>query len=912
MTAIFAALTFRAAGLWPVSLLALALLGLAVVAFYGPQARALRSPWHWLLPLLRGAALVALAASILRPVVSTEASPSEQGMVLILLDRSMSMGVTDRAAAGASVAQRVRRQQNVGEMIALGEAMGRIPREKRRRAAPVSAGAIDRLASLSEEIRRARREVEYARLSNRDAGEPQRRLDAVVGAFAVAAQSAADEASRRGVRGGVVEQLRRVAQSPGSDEREWYDAARTAIDRLRSDGERSQRILDEQLYREDAEVRRVCDELARLSRLELAWQLLSRGEQPLLRQLQGRTPYAAFSIGQQVAPLDAAPPANNEARDDEALAGDGAPDADQVPSDLTGGLRRALQQVGRQSLQAVVLVSDGRHVGSPPAIPAGLLPSGVPIFAVDAASEGTRDLAAAGVEMPESLFVGEELSVRVNVHSTYPDAAMLAGEATMGLDSGESVRSPLSIKERRVEPIELKATPRTPGLHRVTVTLPVQEGEATTANNRVERWVKVLAQRLRVLAVSGSPGWDYRYMRNALSRAPHVDLREALIVPGSSVLGISPREILDQDVVILADVARDALSLAQWDAISRLVHDRGGSVILVPGVTHLRQQWADHVMADLLPYDPRATKPIWRIWPGESAYYHAVPTREAEALRGLRLDDSPEDSRRRWNELPGFYQYMAIGELKPGTRMLLVERESQAPLLTESRVGNGRVLFMGTSETWRWRYKLGPRVQDRFWLQLVRHAADEPYALVSGRLSADVDRVVVRPGDAVRVRGRLTQRAGDTLPERLSMYVTQEGAYLRGGTLEPVGGSGSGRYAAVIADLTPGQYEVFVSGPTEDGIANDIGLPVRVEPDAEAELADVSGDRTFLQRLADASGGRCIDLAEMPALPAMLAEAREGRPRVREMSLWDSPLLFVFVLSCLAAEWALRKRVGLA
>lgn len=903
-----AALTFRATDLWPVSLLILALLGLAIVAFYAPQAKVLPRPWQWLLPLLRGSALVALGVSILRPVLSTRDPRVEPGTVLVLLDRSMSMGVTDRTLTAAGRLDWERRR-GISEAVELADATGLIPADERRRATPGDAEAVERLAALADEIRRARREAEYARLSGRDAADAQRRLDLVLSQFNLAARNAVDQATRSGARQDIVTQLQDLAREPRPDDRDWLASIQPAIDRLRGDGERAQRSIDEQRYQQDPEVRRACDELSRLSRVELAWKLLSDGSRSLLRRLDGNTPYVVYAIGQQAVPLDAVSTSDGS---DEAL-DPATPDAGDIASDLTGGLRRALQQAGRQSLQAVILVSDGRHVGAPPTIPAGLLPAGVPVFPVYAASPVTRDLALASVELPESVFLGEQLTIRITPHATYPDAARLVGDATVQLDSGESDRKAIHAKDRRLQPMELTITPRTPGLHKLTISLPLQEGEATTANNKVERYVKVLAQRLRVLAISGSPGWDYRYLRNALSRAPYIDLREALIVPGSSVLAVPPRDILEQDVVLLGDVARDALSLSQWDAISRLVQDRGGSVILVPGITHLRQQWSDHVMADLLPYDPRSSKPIWRIWPGESPYYHAIPSPQGEPLRALRLEDSVDLSRRRWNELPGFYQYMAIAELKAGTKVLMVERESLAPLLTERRVGTGRVLFLGMNETWRWRYKLGPRVQDRFWLQLVRHASDEPYALVSGRLSADVDRVMIRPGDPVRVRARLAQRpGGDDLPERVLAYIMQGGEYLRSATLESVGGSGTGRYATVIPDLAPGQYDVTVSGPPEDGMANDISLPVRVEPDAEAELADVSGDREFLQRLAEASGGRCIDLAEVPSLPGMLAEVRERQPRVRELSLWDSPLLFVFVLSCLAAEWALRKRVGLA
>ena len=51
---------------------------------------------------------------------------------------------------------------------------------------------------------------------------------------------------------------------------------------------------------------------------------------------------------------------------------------------------------------------------------------------------------------------------------------------------------------------------------------------------------------------------------------------------------------------------------------------------------------------------------------------------------------------------------------------------------------------------------------------------------------------------------------------------------------------------------------------------------------------------------------------QLAHLPEKLQQTKYDKPQLAEMSLWDSPYLFVFVLACLGAEWALRKRLGLA
>src|SRR5205814_1021048 len=75
---------WRGMEVWPVALLALGLAAGGVAIFYGQQGRVLGGVWRWLLPGLRASALVAIAISILRPVLIRAKSSEEQGAVVVL------------------------------------------------------------------------------------------------------------------------------------------------------------------------------------------------------------------------------------------------------------------------------------------------------------------------------------------------------------------------------------------------------------------------------------------------------------------------------------------------------------------------------------------------------------------------------------------------------------------------------------------------------------------------------------------------------------------------------------------------------------------------------------------------------------------------------------------------------------
>jgi hypothetical protein len=242
--------------------------------------------------------------------------------------------------------------------------------------------------------------------------------------------------------------------------------------------------------------------------------------------------------------------------------------------------------------------------------------------------------------------------------------------------------------------------------------------------------------------------------------------------------------------------------------------------------------------------------------------------------------------------------------LRPGTRVLLREAQARWPVLTEMRVGAGRAFFFAGDETWRGRYRVGGENFDRFWLQLVRYASEEPYFSVNDGFALDVDSVGAAPGQTVRVRARLPVRAGQPAPRSAEVDILRDGSIVERRSLALVG---SGRYAGTLA-LSAGDYELRL----RDAGGKPVAAPLHVEQTDEAELADVSGDAGMLSRIAEASGGELVRLDRVGRLADLLQQRDEAGTRHAELRLWDSPYLFLFVIACFSAEWALRKRYGLS
>ena len=135
--------------------------------------------------------------------------------------------------------------------------------------------------------------------------------------------------------------------------------------------------------------------------------------------------------------------------------------------------------------------------------------------------------------------------------------------------------------------------------------------------------------------------------------------------------------------------------------------------------------------------------------------------------------------------------------------------------------------------------------------------------------------------------------------------VLREGVTIRSQAI-PADPNSPTKWVGTLLGLPAGEYVLEARAADHT-----LQYPLHVGRQYDTELEDPSGDRAALERIAKASNGKVLSLEQLRELPSLLATvARE--PRRVTLALWDSAYLFVFVVACFAAEWALRKRFGLA
>ena len=242
----------------PIAIGVAALLLAAIVWLYPVQLRDVAWPWRGLLPILRGIIVVALVAALLKPVAVRSASSAERGSVLVLLDRSRSMSVTDNSRSPA-------------QLVALADSLQKLPAGRRTDVGSDLASALERIRTAAAAVKAALDDLDYARVSGREIDLRQSRVHRTYADYTEAAHTLTARAE--GVDPESDLHLRLAAiehQFPPSMRAKRGRRNYRPTFRGRSTQCNSIRMPATSSSTNRTDVRQACDEVAAMSRFDLA------------------------------------------------------------------------------------------------------------------------------------------------------------------------------------------------------------------------------------------------------------------------------------------------------------------------------------------------------------------------------------------------------------------------------------------------------------------------------------------------------------------------------------------------------------------------------------------------------------------------------------------------------------------
>lgn len=592
---------------------------------------------------------------------------------------------------------------------------------------------------------------------------------------------------------------------------------------------------------------------------------------------------------------------------------------------LGSGLRSALNSLRGTPPSAVVLFSDGVSTDGESLLSAArhARQRSVPLYAVVLGStEPVVDLDLHNVLVDDTAFVGEPAAF----------AFTLTGRGTAGrpahvelrnADTGEVLasRDVTMTEDGKPQRAEVTFTPQAVGELSLILEAAELPQEASTANNRETRRISVRDEKLKVLLVDSLPRWEYRQLKDLLSREKTVELKSVLIDsdPGyvqedrNALLDVpvTREELFEFDVVILGDVATTHLSASVLESLRAAVGERGRGLLLIAGPNHSPESFEGTPLEPVVPIDLAGVR---KPGPGETLIDEFRPELTAEARKGsalFRFADSERESQEVWDFLPGFHWSVDVGQIKPGaivyaTHPRKVSTRGGTPLIVTQRYGNGKVLFHGIDELWRWRFRTGDTYYGRYWVQALRYLAHGRTAAAEGSAELVADRKAYQSGDSVTLRVRfLNDRLVPAEKDGVQLVVEGAGDSQQRLTLAPLPEAPS-VFEGQLAHPGPGKYHAFIAAPTFPHAPPAADFEVRP---SERETRSLRADWGEMNQAAILTGGRAYTLATAGQLAA---DIPPGIPVPLEpespLKIWNHWSVLALFCGFLSLEWILRKR----
>jgi hypothetical protein len=525
-----------------------------------------------------------------------------------------------------------------------------------------------------------------------------------------------------------------------------------------------------------------------------------------------------------------------------------------VPA-VVARLRTAL--AGRVTLTEAGTGQEAVVVGMASAVDA--VRTGTPVSVVSLGAPPAVSIAA--VSATTRVVPGSVTEIRVAL-----DGAGVTGQTTSIVLEEDGVplrRREHAWKNDGFAEITLPYVAAAAGAHRVSIRTLPRPGGPRAAGSRADLLVMAVDRPARVAVLEARPSWPAGFARRALEGDDRFDVSSIVrLAKGvSSRAGEAPilqaQQLSRFDVLVVG--APEELRNDEVDAVWQFADRRGGTVVLLPDkapggayAARLPVKVTEHLLAE-----PRALDPS-RVMASEIVSLSSLP--------------------------PAGRAYAAL---------------DGAPVIVSWLVGDGRVIFSGALDAWR--YRADPKSEViRFWRdELLSAALAAPPAV-----SIDVDPAVVRPGGRTRVAVRLRRTefgdGGEVELPPVEAQVVDASGVREAVRLWP--GPEAGMFQGEVSASSAGIHSVRVetnraAAETSLVVAPDAGT---LDHTTRAMLADLP----LLTGGTAASADRLEPLIDrFAALPRPPA-----RTRVRPFRSAWIPWLFAALL---CGEWALRRRAGL-
>ena len=614
---------------------------------------------------------------------------------------------------------------------------------------------------------------------------------------------------------------------------------------------------------------------------------------------------------------------------------------DEQGTAVAESLVKMLQAKEGELPAAVVLVTDGqdnasRFTYSPQEVLQEAAEEckrlGVPLYIYGVGTSEGGSLQLKEVAAPETLFADDMVDVPVRwraqgfkrgtVTITLTLGGKQVGYKEVPAQAGDDLREVFSFVVPKGEASE----------DTKELVTKIQLKGNDTFKDTITRSLRVVDQKIKILYVENSPRWEYKFLQPALLRDKRVETDFLLInadpkvaKAGRPFLSEFPRSREDffgakYNLILLGDVPADYLGKEHQAWIREFVQE-GGGLVAIAGRQHMP---GDYVVRPLAGVNAENEMPLAEVLPVEfdkqkfgidvdtrTQEYPPTLTEEGQRMPMLRLGVTPEESLDVWQkQLPGFHWFYPVKKLRPAAVPLVVNPrarmgEEPMPIMASQFYGKGQVLFMGSDETWRWRWNYQDKYFVRFWGQVI-YQVGLPSLLGDNarRVQVALERSQATLGNNGLIYVRLlnkdhTPRTDKEVEATLDFLDAKDGKERTHKLMLTPMKDRPGEYRVLLPHDRKGRYELKVNNPEP------FTYSYRVEVPPGHELDDAGMAEKALRDLAETCGGRFYREEDLYRLPDDVAPRSVAYHDRQDVMLYPLGLaLFVLLIT---GEWLLRK-----
>ncbi len=550
-------------------------------------------------------------------------------------------------------------------------------------------------------------------------------------------------------------------------------------------------------------------------------------------------------------------------------------------------------------LSAVIYFGDGRDLSgrSPAAVEQAMAQKQVPLYAAAAGTAGEPyDIAILDVTAPPFAAKGSPVNVRVPIKAVLRDTTNVQLEILKNNIRVAMVETEVRADEPQ-QALAISFTPAETGLFRYTARIAATPGEAfPLENNSADFVVNVRDDKVKVLLVDWKPRWETRFALNIFQRLDYIDLNPIILLTQKEPVlkrGVQKGSWPDNaaalatyDLIVLGELPDDALSAADWDALRKLVEEKGKTVcFLGNGVADPVPHLAD--AEALLPVQPR----------GASAA--TQPASKFEDIKELRLSEAGllhPITRRLAGKVEAGAR-LTWPALEAGTQVLMTSKDTGQPLVSCRFAGKGKTLMIDTDQLWKALNPTALAAHGQMYLAMVTWAVEGGIAVPAAEkkpaLALDQRTFSATDGLQVWVTGGAgTVEAvseGKVIAEANALVVRPDASVAR----------------CEFGNLPPAAVSFRLKDDPQ------VASPEVVIVQDDPELKYLSQNETFLRHLAAATGGEYRSFTDFEEFFQQMTLKKRVDPRESEWRLWDARWILALLVCVLTVEWVWRKLVGL-